>query len=163
MPFTKEQILDRAVQRLSKKPLAEQSLSDLCELFAAAKDLTYVFVATSSAPADRVDEYGPDYLSAFELASCVSNEMEFRRPFPGEVDTCDDDKGLPDNRRRIQHELDARLRALRQRTDTSYLLLWCIEGIGETHCEHSPDQSFEDVLRNVIWLFSDLMVEYINI
>jgi hypothetical protein len=45
VPLTKQQTLKRAIKRLSKKPLAEQSLTELCELFKAAEDLTFVFNA----------------------------------------------------------------------------------------------------------------------
>lgn len=161
MPITKEQVLDRAIQHFSKKPLAEQSLYELSEFFEATKDLTYVFVATSSSPADREDAFGPNYITAIDLALCNRSGMKFRRPFSSEVDAGEDNEGLLDYRRRIQSEVEARISLLRQRSNTSFVLIWSIEGFGgETHLEHSPNLSDEDVRDELISSLSGQMYDY---
>jgi hypothetical protein len=161
VPLSKQQILNRAVERLSKKPLAEQSLEEFCELFADARDLTYVFFARSPDPDDQVNEYGPGYLCGLELAACYSRGMDFRRPFPERWGDGNGDEGGANYRRQIQREVEARVHALRSRENTSYLLLWAIEGAGEIHCEHSLDYPDDAVLGELLCLFSDLMCEYI--
>ena len=112
MQFQKQQRLARAIDRSATKPLADQNLNELCELFEDAQDLTYVFIGRSTVRGHQVDEYGQNYLSALELASCASRGMPFRRPIQYELETENCDEGFIEYRQQIQQEIEDRVREL---------------------------------------------------
>lgn len=154
------QTLEKAIRRSARSSQGELSLEQYCDLFKEIEDLTFVFIMQTESDRGCYAEYGPDYLTALVLASSVSREVDFRRPFDKEEDK-GNDATVREYRQRIRQLVAACVRELRLPHDMTFVLLWNVAGSPETHSVTSNDLEWDGVLFELLALFSDRLNVYI--
>ena len=141
------QEFESELQQLNNKPVSEHSLGDMLNFFNLAPGLTSIFSAES--PLEWTRNWNAINIEV-GMAIAATQDSGFDI-FEYPTDSFDRIDPTADGfRTLIEREIELRVRELRKRKDTSFVLLWNFASQFKVHCAKSKDLGLEEAKDRLI-------------
>lgn len=136
-----------------RKPVSEETLTDMESFFSRNDQVAYVFLAGEGHVNDDVG-HGPSFGAAAELAFAALEDGSFDGPFRISwiaPESADDRPSTEDVKKAVQ----ARVQELRRRKGVSFVLCWSVYGDTRAHLDFSDDLNCDEVRGELVSYLKD--------